>query len=123
MFLVEKLRKLCDPTTITVCDNFKRPINVDEVKKAVREGRMLGYDDAGIGSRKHHIERVAYLVIHGWDDPIEVDVGVPSLGNYSDWPILDGNHRFLAAIVREDRHIKVDASGEVKLINQLCRIR
>jgi hypothetical protein len=54
------------------------------------------------------------VLLHGWTDPIHVDVGVPSLG-YSgpEWPVTDWNHRVCAAILRGDPLITVDVSGQV----------
>jgi hypothetical protein len=45
--------------------------------------------------------------------PIEIDVGVPSLGCNIDWPIYDGNHRLGAAIYRNDEYIPVEISGDI----------
>lgn len=70
-------------------------------------------------SRKQHISRIAYLVLHGWTAPIDIDVGVPSLGCYVAWPILDGNHRLAAAIVRGDLTIEASVSGAMDLAQQL----
>lgn len=64
--------------------------------------------------RECDIARIAYFTTHGWpeDDPhpIEVDVG---LGTYiPQWPIIDGNHRLAAALIRNDTLITVSASGD-----------
>ncbi len=60
-----------------------------------------------------HARRIAYLVHHDWDDPIEVDVGIPSLGYHPAWPVLDGNHRLYAASVRGDTAIVVTVAGDL----------
>ena len=64
--------------------------------------------------RQHHIRRIAYLAINGWSDPIDIDVGVPSLGCFVSWPILDGNHRFYAALLRKDHSILATLSGDLR---------
>jgi hypothetical protein len=62
---------------------------------------------------QQHAARIAYLVKHGWDDNIDIDVGVPSLGAVGHWPYTDGNHRICAAILRGDTHIRAEVSGDV----------
>lgn len=61
-----------------------------------------------------HLCRIRFLALHGWTDPIHVDVGVPALG-YSgpEWPVTDGNHRLWAVILRADPFIAVDIFGHV----------
>lgn len=76
----------------------------------------------GGGTAELHIGRVLYLARCGWDDPIELDVGVPCLGYPGPvWPLLDGNHRVWAASLRGDSFIDVDVTGQVdhaaKLLN------
>lgn len=69
---------------------------------------------AGEGSAELHLGRVRYLAEHGWNDPIEVDVGVPCLGYAGpSWPVLDGNHRVWAAAIRGDEFIAADITGQV----------
>lgn len=65
-----------------------------------------------------HAQRVAYLVQYGWDDPIEIDVGIPSLG-YVPYPLIDGHHRTCAAIIRGDKEIKAEVAGAVDYAKQL----
>lgn len=57
-----------------------------------------------------HAQRIAYLIVHGWNDPIEIDIGIPSLG-YRCYPLLDGHHRVCAAVYREDEMIPANVSG------------
>ncbi len=58
-----------------------------------------------------HARRIAWLYVHGWQDPIHIDVGVPSHGCFPLWPVEDGNHRLYAAALRGDREIKAVVSG------------
>ena len=60
-----------------------------------------------------HAQRIAWLVTHGWDDPIDVDVGIPGLGYCPEWPIIDGNHRLYAAVIRGDKKILASVSGDL----------
>lgn len=61
-----------------------------------------------------HVARIAWFVARGWDDPIQVDLGCPSLPGWRDvWPITDGNHRLAAAAYRDDPEILLEWGGEV----------
>ncbi len=71
-------------------------------------------------ARLGHIETIASFAAGGWGDPIELDVGVPSLGFNPAWVICDGNHRFAAAIVLGHDTIAAHASGSVDEILLLC---
>ena len=76
-------------------------------------------DDAAV----RHIGRIRYLVQHGWDDAIEIDVGVPALGYPGpEWPVTDGNHRLAAAQVRGDKTIRVDVAGQTCHAARLLRM-
>lgn len=66
----------------------------------------------------NHAARIAFLVINKDKNPIEIDVGAPSLGDYT-CNILDGNHRTAAAIIRGDENILAHVSGEVSYIRHL----
>lgn len=68
--------------------------------------------------RRWHVERVAWLVVYGWDDPIEIDVGVPSLGCFPDWIVQDGNHRLAAAIYLGRRTILASCGGQQSAIDE-----
>ena len=102
------------------------PVTVEEVQAAVREGRLQKPISVDYYSkppdRRYHIERIAYLVVHGWDDPISLDVGVPSFNCYVAWIVDDGNHRHAAAIVRGDTHIKAFVGGEESYAVELLGI-
>lgn len=64
-----------------------------------------------------HVGRVKGLMLTGWSDPIEIDVGC--LGAHHWWPVLDGNHRLCAAILRGDTRILVQPAGDLDLANEL----
>ena len=61
-----------------------------------------------------HLGRIRYLIENDWSDPIDIDVGVPSLGYAGPaWPVTDGNHRLAAAALRGDVSIQVDIEGQI----------
>lgn len=66
-----------------------------------------------------HARRIAWLVVNGWEDAIEIDVGVPAFGNCRAWPVLDGNHRLYAAVIRGDAEIQASVSGSLDFAAEL----
>ncbi len=99
------------------------PIAREEVLHAIASGGLAHEYPRTIGgadwSREDHIARIAYLSLHGWNTPLDIDVGVPSLGCHVAWPILDGNHRLAAAIVRGDLTIAASVGGDMDLAQEL----
>jgi hypothetical protein len=85
------------------------------------EGRLnaSAYRETTIWTRRQHIERIAFLAVHGWAAAIEIDVGVPSLGHHVRWPITDGNHRVAAALVRRDTRILASVGGSLDYAQEL----
>lgn len=64
-----------------------------------------------------HMARVAWLMNN--DHSPEVTIGAAEMiENQGDWPILDGNHRFAAAILRGDREIDIIIHGEPGLVEE-----
>lgn len=116
-----------NPYKHTVWLGLRKPITIKEVAKAIDSGKFTpkplpDQPDRQI-TRKEHITRIAYLVVHGWEDPIHLDVGVPSLLCYVDWPLVDDNHRMAAAIYREDHDILAEVSGQVSYAEELFGIK
>lgn len=112
---VSKLQEACNPFEAW-CEE---PIpTVDKVRQKVTclKLRAEPYKPGSSWSSDQHMERIAYLVVHGWEDPIEVDFGIPTLGYVPGWLVTDGNHRFAAAIVRGDASIKASCGGQVSEI-------
>jgi hypothetical protein len=66
-----------------------------------------------------HLAKLLYFFYHGVDEPIEIDVGIPSMNYCPAWCIQDGNHRFMAAVLRGDTHIIASVSGCVTTIESL----
>lgn len=73
----------------------------------------LGDDNRKEWTIEQHAGRVKYLVENGWDNPIILDVGVPSL-NYYNKMLLDGNHRFAASIFKKEKTIIAELNGEIE---------
>lgn len=81
-------------------------ISLDEVRRYCAEGIVRSepwrsdWFDAPDG---YHIARVAWFVqnpnrILSTDETAEIDVGISSLGYIPKWIVLDGNHRYAAAL-------------------------
>ncbi|MHD0644459.1 hypothetical protein ACYPKM_02330 [Pseudomonas aeruginosa] len=84
-------------------------VHKKDVEKALSEGRLV--DQPGTFD---HAGRIAYLVANRDENPINIDVGIPSIGFIGPvWPITDGNHRFGAALFRGDEHINADIDGSL----------
>lgn len=108
-----------------------KPITRKEVAAALADGSYKTVSDLPFsdglkprtkpmrGERKYHARRIAWFVVRQADNedpraPIEVDVGIPEFpGGTIDWPILDGNHRYAAAVYRGDASIKANVSGSL----------
>lgn len=124
---LKKFVERCNPFRDTVWFEVgETPITREEVTTAIEENRLreepcpeFSYGFGPQGSRQAHVERVAYLAVHGWTDAIQIDLGVPSLGCHVDWPVIDGNHRLAAALFRGDSQIEAGFSGDVCLIEEL----
>ena len=92
------------------CDPFTR----EDVAIAVTEGRLRADPVDPCCPWSVHVERIAWFVVHGWDpevDSIEFDVGVPGGWGHDWWPVLDGNHRVCAAMVRGDEWLDCYLAG------------
>lgn len=91
-------------------------IRKEEVETARKLKQWYGAVRKREWTRAEHLGRIAYLMEAGWTDAIEVDVGVPSMGFTPVCPVLDGNHRLLAAYFRGDIGITASTSGEIRII-------
>lgn len=90
------------------------------VERAYMDGRYLRdpVPDILAHNPQLHAERIAWLMTTGWSDAIEVDVGVPSLGYFPRWCVVDGNHRLYAAAVKGAREILITVSGSLAYASQ-----
>lgn len=110
----------------TVWARLREPITRQEVDDAIRQGR-LRKTPLGPGgprtARRSHVQRIAYLVLHPAEDPIDIDVGVRSSSTHLTWPICNGNHRLAAAFYRGDDRVCVDIGGSVAYAQQLLNLK
>ncbi len=110
------------PRLLRHCHPFRSrpwgvPVRPRDVWEALATGRLVaapGGDD--------HAGRIAYLMIHPSQEPIEIDVGVPGLGCYVDWLVQDGNHRLAAAFMRREPSIMACVSGDLHYAHELFGI-
>ena len=92
------------------------------VQRCLSKGRGQATPVLPDASAEQHAGRIAHFVMHGWLDPIEIDVGVPSHGCHVIWPVLDGNHRLSAAAIRGDKLILSEISGSIRHASELFGI-
>lgn len=90
-------------------------VSFEGVTAALEEGRfeygpysaVVSVHENNWGARRHEA-RIAYLVVHKSDEPIEVQFSTPDGDSIS---IDDGHHRLAAAIYRKDPAILVELGG------------
>lgn len=112
---VSRLSELCNPFANPPWEDIAG-LTVEGVLQAIKDGlgKTQAYSadtHANQWTVDDHIARIAHLATVGWEDPINVDVGVPFMNCWVDWPLLDGNHRMAAAMVRGDAHILASVAG------------
>lgn len=105
---VERVVRLCNPYKAN-SSPWGAPITIQMVTEAIAVQRFVT-----VPGEVDHVGRIAYLVEHKAEDPIEVDIGVPSLGCNVAWPVTDGNHRLAAAIFRRDVEIACNVAGSLE---------
>jgi hypothetical protein len=118
---VNRLKVQCNPIANPPWDEdtfFSGPIFRNGITKAIKENRLISQYNFPSEPRTH-MERIAYFVVHGWKDAIQIDVGIPFMQCYVNWIITDGNHRMAAAIYRKDEHILAAVSGSLDYAEEL----
>jgi len=119
---VSKLKELCDPY---LYHPWGVKVPKSKVKKAVNCVNLLEIPISSLkaNGRKptanDHAARIAYFIMNGFEDPISLDVGIPSMGYSMDWILTDGNHRLAAAIFSNLATVPVEFSGEVEFFKEL----
>jgi hypothetical protein len=120
-FSVKKLLTVCDNPFVVPVWLEGKIITREGVKTCIERGWLEHpekYPEENPYCDIHvHSARIAWLAENGWDKPIELDFGVPSLG-YTWYPLLDGHHRLAAAVYRGDKTILGAASGDVEVIEE-----
>lgn len=113
-----KVQEIYNPFESLVWDIHK-PVTKEEIETLVQKGDVAAPEVAPM-SRLMHMRKIAWFVVNGWRYPIDVDIGIPSMGYRPSWGITDGNHRFVAALVRGDQAISASFSGQVSEIARLA---
>lgn len=102
-------------------DTWGTEVTLEDVKDRIVSNKLesRSFSDTPMDNSPYdHASRIAYLVLNKDDNPISLDVGIPSIG-YHSIVLIDGNHRLAAAIYRKDKIIKVDYSGETAYFKHL----
>lgn len=92
-------------------------VSRNEISKAIADGRFQ--PEPTKHTRKRNIERIAWLAINGWNDAIEIDVGVPECCGWLREELWDGWHRLAAAIYRQDETILASVCGSLEYAKEL----
>lgn len=67
----------------------------------------------------YHLQKIKYFIDHGIDKPIDLD-NISIKGRILPLPIIiDGRHRYLAALLRRDKTIQCTYSGREDLLRYL----
>lgn len=80
----------------------------------------------GYDSWEYNVARIAWLAENGWDstledpDPITIH-SRGAMSGYDPVVIIDGNHRFSAAIILGLEYISVMATGDTGYLSELLR--
>lgn len=109
-----------------ILDNIRNPFEVWDVCNPVAEEMVMDAIADGSWARatesfSHgrgthdmgavgHARSIAWLIKNGWEDSIDLDVGIPSMGYYP-YIVLDGHHRLCAALITGEEVIKAQVSG------------
>lgn len=108
------LREFCDPFAAVCWLGIATPVRLDDVRAALDAGSRAYSGPAPedtharngaapwLRSRREHVRRIAWFVANGFQQPLSIDVGVPSLGCHVGWIVQDGNHRLAAGIFRQE---------------------
>lgn len=118
---VEKLLVQANPYESCVWSHLTEPITKEEVQEAIHKKKFKKRFFNGKAEPDHswHVQRVAWMVVNKDPTPILLDVGIPSMNYCPTWSILDGNHRFAAAVFRRDKYILAMCSGEIDVLESL----
>ena len=133
---VENIARVCNPLVANPWQGSRKDLTdlvsqclknndlLDEPWEANAPSKLdrLSFDEYSMKMDLHNARRIAYLIVYGWNDWINFDVGVPSLGCYVDWIVIDGNHRLAAAIYKGDEAIRVSIDGCLEHASHLFQI-
>jgi hypothetical protein len=101
------------PWTLKTC------ISIEDVRRAVANNQLIGcnrQEHCGINVEELHIRRIAWFVVNGITLPISIFI------NPNRWIVTDGNHRYAAAIVRNDKYVRASLRGTVDYAERFFNI-
>ena len=120
---LSKLKELIDPFKRVVWVNTSSPLTREEILKATPispkdSSWHLAYKKEEY-VRRIHAGRILWLM-QNWSDnfPIKLDFGVPVLNHTPAELILDGYHRFMAAIMLNLKCVNAICSGQISKIEK-----
>lgn len=106
MYSIKKLIRLIDETETFI---YSPNVKDEEIRNAVENNRLINDQTNEKWTMEQHIERIAWFVVKGWDDAITLNLDDTAL-----WPIVDGNHRFIAAKFKGQKYILANATGSME---------
>jgi hypothetical protein len=117
---VKTILKICNPLEYVCWCDLDTPITPEEVfEYSNNNPGLTQHIQSEKFTRLDHIKKITYFLQNDALDPIEMDVGVPALGCYIEWMIMDGNHRFFAAILKNQTNVRVGISGCISYAKEL----
>lgn len=84
---------------------------------------MLDVQDWVAGQTGYHTSRIAYLKAHGWEGETQDYRPLLSVESDGKCRLLDGNHRFAAAILREDQCFLVEIDGFLDVADEVLNVK
>lgn len=116
IILVDRLKEYI--TLADVCNYIGiKPYNLSKMTGVDVSNEYLPEDQR---TELYHLQKIKYYVKNGVEDPIDIDC-ISLRGQQRAWPvILDGRHRYAAALLRRDKTIPAVYSGDKKLGEYLC---
>lgn len=127
---VETIAQYCNPFKGCWLD-VDTPITMEEVQHFLEIGEDALTDTSFVmwegpepGARERHARKIAFFVRHGYERPLDIDVGVPNMGCHVDYIVQDGNHRLASDIYRwellgEARQVPVWVAGDIAHAREL----
>lgn len=115
---VTRLSEICNPFLEEIWGSC---VTEDAVREALLQKHFVDTPDTGEDTFDH-AGRIAFFVENESCDPIDIDVGVPVIGFYLEWIVVDGNHRFAAAIFAKRESILANVQGQLNYANELLGV-
>ena len=115
---VDILKRYCNPF-VSQPWQCEGDLTFDSISQAIHNQDFCSIPVNTTDPIEKHISRIAYLVVHGWDDAISVECGIPEFNCYVDWIIVDGNHRFAATIYLQHEYINALIGGSLSYAQEM----